>query len=140
MNLQNTIGCALITTSLVSATAVPSLARAIGPTSVDHLHGTVSSFDGRYDLHLLDRNGVSTDVRLHPGTVIRPRGLTLSPGMRVSVAGGFEAEGRAVDAKEIDAKAYRTERVVVAPAYSPFLGASYGMGTPVRRRVVVANQ
>jgi hypothetical protein len=136
MRFSNTVVSALIATAFVSGAAAPSLARVVSSTRV---RGTVSAFDGRYDLKLRDRNGVSTEVRLHPGTVIKPRGLILHPGMRVAVAGHYVQDGSALDAREIDAPGYHSQRVVVAPGISPFGGPAYNMGSPVRRSVAVPN-
>jgi hypothetical protein len=54
--------------------------------------GRIARFDGGYDLRLhVDGRGFLF-VRLHPGTVINPRGLTLHRGMLVNIH-GFFADG-----------------------------------------------
>jgi hypothetical protein len=54
--------------------------------------GRIVHFDGGYNLRLhVDGQGFLF-VRLHPGTVINPRGLTLHRGMLVNVR-GFFADG-----------------------------------------------
>jgi len=55
----------------------------------DRLHyviGTVASFSP-YRLLVARGAGVTTEIDLKKGTVIRPMGLTLSPGERVAVVG-----------------------------------------------------
>jgi hypothetical protein len=64
------------------------------------LHGRVIGFDGGYQLTVRDDRGYVDHVRLHQGTVINPTGLTLAPGMVVSV-NGYNA-GRYFNANEID--------------------------------------
>lgn len=65
------------------------------------LRGTIAGFDGRYHLRLRDERGWFDDVTLHQGTVIRPGGLRLQPGMRVTIRGA--ADGATFDADEIEA-------------------------------------
>jgi len=51
------------------------------------VRGRIASFDGAYDLTVRDDNGYIDNVRLHQGTIINPTGLTLAPGMVVSILG-----------------------------------------------------
>lgn len=64
---------------------LPSYAIAIDP--LDVVRGTISSFDGRYALHVRDDRGFFDNVRLIRGTIINPRGEPLEPGMRVVIRG-----------------------------------------------------
>jgi hypothetical protein len=64
------------------------------------LHGRVIGFDGGYQLTVRDDRGYIDRVTLHQGTVINPTGLTLAPGMVVSVD-GYNA-GSYFRANEID--------------------------------------
>jgi hypothetical protein len=65
-----------------------------------NLHGRVTGFDGGYNLSVRDERGYVDNVQLHPGTIINPTGLTLAPGMVVSVL-GYNA-GSYFSANEID--------------------------------------
>ncbi|MFY9646092.1 MAG: hypothetical protein WAK29_12990 [Terriglobales bacterium] len=64
------------------------------------IRGVVSSFDGAYALVVRDEQGYLDNIQLHEGTIINPLGITLAPGMVVSVV-GFNG-GSAIDANEID--------------------------------------
>jgi hypothetical protein len=64
------------------------------------IQGRVTSFDGGYQLQVRDEKGYIDNVRLHQGTIINPTGLTLAPGMIVSIL-GYNA-GSYFDANEID--------------------------------------
>jgi len=52
-----------------------------------NIHGRVIGFDGAYDLSVQDERGYTDNIELHPDTVISPIGLTIAPGMVVSVLG-----------------------------------------------------
>jgi len=65
-----------------------------------NIHGRIASFDGGYDLRVRDERGYLDNVRLHPGTIINPTGLTLAAGMVVSVL-GYNA-GSYFSANQID--------------------------------------
>jgi hypothetical protein len=75
--------------------SVPSYA-----TQDQQVHGRVVGFDGGYNLQVRDDHGYLDNVRLHQGTVINPTGLTLAPGMVVSVNG--YNQGSYFAANEID--------------------------------------
>jgi hypothetical protein len=82
---------------------VPSYAQPpeAAPVNDDlQIRGRVASFDGEYGLSIRDERGYLDNVRLHPGTIINPTGITLQPGMIVSVI-GYNA-GEYLDANEID--------------------------------------
>jgi hypothetical protein len=64
------------------------------------IRGRVSAFDGVDTLVVRDEQGYLVTVSLHEGTVVNPAGLTLAPGMIVSVV-GYNA-GSSVGANEID--------------------------------------
>ncbi len=80
---------------------VPSYAepQAAGPAD-EQIRGRVVSFDGGYNLAVRDERGFIDNVQLHPGTIINPTGLTLAPGMTVSIL-GFN-EGGYFAANEVD--------------------------------------
>jgi hypothetical protein len=64
------------------------------------IQGRVYSFDGGYNLQVRDNNGYVDNVELHDGTVINPTGITLAPGMIVSILGSNA--GSEFDANQID--------------------------------------
>ena len=80
------------------------------------IRGRVTGFDGAYSLSVRDERGFIDAVELHPGTVINPTGLTLAPGMIVSVL-GYNA-GSYFAANEIDTP------------YSYYGGVPYYYGHP----------
>jgi hypothetical protein len=64
-----------------------------GPPSQDQvLKGRIASIDSKFAITVDDENGYSDNVQLHQGTVINPTGLTLAPGMTVTIA-GYNAGG-----------------------------------------------
>ena len=79
------------------AQEVPSYAAV---QSDQQIQGRITAFDGAYNLQVRDDNGYVDNVQLHDGTIINPTGLTLAPGMVVSVLG--DNAGPAFDANEID--------------------------------------
>jgi hypothetical protein len=59
-----------------------------GPGGEDaQIHGRILSFDGAYNVQVRDEKGYVDNVQLHQGTIINPTGLTLAPGMIVSIMG-----------------------------------------------------
>jgi hypothetical protein len=81
---------------------VPSYSQQ-GPASnggEENLHGRIASFDGAYTLTVRDERGFIDNVQLHQGTIINPTGLTLEPGMVVSILG--YNSGPYLAANEID--------------------------------------
>jgi hypothetical protein len=78
---------------------VPSYAQP--PNAADvQIRGRIVNFDGAYSLTVRDEQGYIDNVQLHQGTIINPTGLTLEPGMVVSILG--YNDGSYVDANEID--------------------------------------
>jgi hypothetical protein len=69
-----------------SAQTIPSYAQPeVGGDA--QIRGRIASFDNAYNLKVRDEKGYVDNVELHPGTIINPVGLTLVPGMVVSVLG-----------------------------------------------------
>ena len=96
---------------------VPSYAQSPQSAPGDQqIRGRVTNFDGGYNLTVRDERGYVDNVRLHPGTIINPTGLTLAPGMIVSVL-GYNA-GDTFGANEIDTP------------YTYYGGAPYYRGHP----------
>jgi hypothetical protein len=93
----------------LAITALPALAQdapsyavqAPAPVQDDaQIRGRISAFDGAYALQVTDDNGYVDNIQLHEGTIINPTGLTLAPGMVVSIL-GYNA-GSFFAANEID--------------------------------------
>lgn len=94
---------ALLGPAAALAQPIPSYAEPPPPSYAsgeENVHGRVISFDGQYSLQVRDERGFVDNVRLHPGTIINPTGLTLAPGMIVSIL-GYNA-GPYLAANEID--------------------------------------
>jgi len=92
-----------ITTLPASAQAPPTYAREQAAAAAGddaQIRGRVSGFDGGYNLRVTDENGYADNIELHEGTIINPTGLTLEPGMVVSIL-GYNA-GSYFAANEID--------------------------------------
>ena len=66
----------------------------------EQVQGTIAAIDGTWNIEVNDSNGYTDDVALHQGTIINPTGLTLEPGMNVTIDG--YADGNDFDAMEID--------------------------------------
>ena len=64
------------------------------------IHGRIYSINSTFNITVTDDNGYMDNVELHQGTVINPTGLTLAPGMEVTIAG--YGGGSAFEANEID--------------------------------------
>jgi len=85
----------------VAAIAALPLAAFAAVPGQEQLKGTVTAFNGKYSLHVEDTKSKDIDaVQLHQGTIINPTGLTLRPGMKVTVLG--TSVGGVLDANEID--------------------------------------
>jgi hypothetical protein len=96
---------------IIAATAALTLAAPLGARAQDipsyaqqpadeQIRGYVESFDGGYNLAVRDERGFIDNVQLHDGTIINPTGITLEPGMVVSIVG--ENDGDFLAANEID--------------------------------------
>jgi hypothetical protein len=112
--------------SVASAQEIPSYAR---PSSDDQIHGRIASVNGAFNITLHDDRGYMDNVDLHQGTVINPIGLSLAPGMRVTIVG--TADGKAFDAEEIDAPYEYGGPAPVPVYYGPgwwYPGFAYGYG------------
>jgi hypothetical protein len=108
----------LALTAPVAALAqpVPSYAQPQQANADEQIRGRVAGFDGEYNLTVRDERGYLDHVRLHPGTIINPTGITLAPGMVVSIL-GYNA-GPYLAANEIDTP------------YTFYAGAPYYYGHP----------
>ena len=116
---------ALITPVLASAQSAPSYATAAGPSQ--QIQGTVAAIDGTWNITVADANGYDDSVALHQGTIINPTGLTLEPGMQVTIDG--YPDGSNFDAMEIDTAYAYAGPAPVAVYYGPgdwYPGYAYG--------------
>lgn len=98
-----------------------------GPAEV--IHGTIASINGTWNISVNDDRGYVDNVGLHQGTVINPTGLTLEPGMQVTIDG--YADGDLFEAQVIDTP-YQYGGPPPAPVYyGPgwwYPGFAYGYG------------
>jgi hypothetical protein len=91
----------LLVPAIASAQYAPSYAQPQYSQSQDEsIHGRIYSIDGTFNITVTDDNGYMDNVQLHQGTVINPTGLTLAPGMEVTIAG--YSGGQVFEANEID--------------------------------------
>ncbi|HYZ17118.1 MAG TPA: hypothetical protein VE591_11975 [Candidatus Acidoferrum sp.] len=100
--MKRFLGSALIEAALALPLAAPADTNtdALRPPE-QRIHGTITSIDGTYGLVVRDERSGAERVTLHKGTVINPTGLTLEPGMPVTIVG--HPSDRAFVADEIDA-------------------------------------
>lgn len=109
-----------------SAQGAPSYAR---PSSEQTIHGRIASINGTFNITVRDDAGYLDNVELHQGTIINPTGLTLAPGMTVTVL-GYNA-GSAFAANEIDTPYHyagpRPVPVYIGPGWW-YPGFAYGYG------------
>jgi hypothetical protein len=80
------------------AQEVPSYAQVA--STDQQIQGRITGFDGGYNLTVRDGNGYVDNVELHDGTIINPTGITLAPGMIVSILGSNSGSYFAAD--EVD--------------------------------------
>ncbi len=84
---------------VAQAQDVPSYAQP-APSGEGQIRGRITSFDGQFAVGVRDERGYIDNVQLHPGTIINPTGITLAPGMVVSIL-GYNA-GSYFSANEVD--------------------------------------
>ncbi len=95
--LTAALAALIFMTAGVARAQVPSYAQ---PDTDEQVHGRIVSSDGGYNMTVRDSRGYIDDVELHEGTIINPTGITLEPGMVVSIL-GYNA-GSYLAANEID--------------------------------------
>jgi hypothetical protein len=96
------------------------------PANEETIHGQIASIDDAQSLQLNDDRGFIDTVQLQPGTVIRPSGSQLQPGMAVTISG--VARGSVFAASHIDVAAAVTSQA--GPAASvPFAPGTEVTGT-----------
>jgi hypothetical protein len=130
------LGAAIVTSALI----IPTLAFAQDNPSQDappydvaasntQIQGTVAAINGTWNITVHDANGYADSVALHQGTIINPTGLTLEPGMNVTIDG--YSDGPNFDAVEIDTPYHYQGPAPVAVYYGPgswYPGYAYGWG------------
>jgi len=116
-NIQN----ALIAAVAAAALITPAIASAQDVSYADggnqQIQGTVAAINGVWNISIDDANGYTDSVQLEQGTIINPTGLTLEPGMNVTVDG--YADGPNFDALEIDTPYQYQGPAPVAVYYGP---------------------
>jgi hypothetical protein len=121
MVYKNYIAAALI--GLASVSAVPSKASAADVAiAQNHVQGTIVEIVGKYDVRVKTARGDIADVTLRPGTIINPTGMTLRPGIAVTVLGSANANSFA--ATRIDTP-FHAEASPVAH-FGSYPGGTYG--------------
>ena len=116
---------------LVAAFAVAALP-AIASAQVapgEQIQGTIQSINGTWNITVLDANGYLDNVGLHQGTIINPTGLTLAPGMSVTILG--YTDGNVFEANEIDTPYQYAGPLPTPVYYGPgwwYPGFAYGYG------------
>jgi hypothetical protein len=99
---------------LAAYAQVPSYAQASGANNEETIRGRIASLSGQFNLAVRDDRGFIDSVQMHPGTIINPTGLSLAPGMSVTILG--YSRGKVFAANEIDT-AYM-ESYEYAPVYA----------------------
>jgi len=101
-------------------------------TKVETIKGTISSFNGAYNMYVRDVRGYIDSVTLHQGTIINPTGIRLQPGYPVTITG--RPSGSTFLADQIDTP-YRITYAYGYPGYYgypyypyPAYGLSLGFG------------
>ena len=117
---------ALIVPAIASAQDAPMYAMT---GSDQQIQGRILAINGTWNLTVADASGYTDSIELHQGTVINPLGLTLAPGMRVTIDG--YPDGQNFDAMEIDTPYQYQGPPPVAVYYGPGSwapGYAYGWG------------
>lgn len=119
MNVR--IGIAVLLVVLFPADAYAQTPSYSQPSNEESVHGRVASIPGKFDLTVRDDRGFIDYVHLHPGTIITPIGLTLVPGMTVTIIGSNR--GKNFAANEIDTPYTNLDE------YAPRVPPGYGYET-----------
>jgi len=92
-----------------------------GQPQEETIHGRIYSINATFNITVTDDNGYMDNVDLHQGTIINPTGLTLAPGMEVTIVG--YGNGSAFEAMEIDTP-YSYAGPAPVPGARPWAGLS----------------
>jgi hypothetical protein len=107
----------------------PSYARPEAGSTEQTIRGRIQSVDGAFHLTVADDRGFVDSVQLHQGTIINPTGLTLAPGINVTIT-GYNADST-FNANEINAPYHYTGAYPAPVYYGPgwwYPGFGYGYG------------
>ena len=119
---------AALAAAVLGAGVLPAIASAQA-LPAGEIQGTIASINDTFNISVSDNNGGIDNVELHQGTIINPTGLTLEPGMGVTIVG--YADGSQFDANEIDTP-YSYNGAAPSPVYyGPgfwYPGFAYGYG------------
>lgn len=110
-----------------SAQAYPPYAE--GSSGSETIQGTIASINSTFNMTVDDSRGFADNVELHQGTVINPTGLTLEPGMNVTISG--YSDGDQFDAMVIDTPYEYSGAPPIPVYYGPgwwYPGFAYGYG------------
>jgi hypothetical protein len=135
-NFSRLLGAAVLATAglvlpaAASAQGVPAYAQQQqGATQDETITGRVIGINDTWHITIADDRGFTDTVELHQGTIINPTGLTLAPGMNVTVEG--YGNGPVFEANEIDTP-YGYEGPLPVPVYYGegwwYPGYEYGYG------------
>lgn len=122
------LGATLFILTPVTAGAQGAPSYAHPANSDDVINGSILSIHGKYEIAVRDDRGFVDTVHLHQGTIINPTGLTLQPGMHVTIF-GYNA-GAWFEANQIDTPYQYIPRPVPV-YYGPgwwYPGFPYGYG------------
>jgi hypothetical protein len=114
----------VLTKNVIAAVAAAALFAPVIASAQDYsngageqIQGTIASINGTWNITVNDANGYRDSVALHQGTVINPTGLTLEPGMSVTIDG--YGNGPDFEAMEIDTPYQYQGPAPVAEYYGP---------------------
>jgi hypothetical protein len=110
------LGAAILSAALITP-AIASAQDYAAAGQDTQIQGTVASINDTWNITVADANGYADSVALHQGTIINPTGLTLEPGMSVTIDG--YADGPNFDAMEIDTPYQYSGPAPVAVYYGP---------------------
>jgi hypothetical protein len=110
------LGAAILSAALITP-AIASAQDYAAAGQDSQIQGTVASINDTWNITVADANGYADSVALHQGTIINPTGLTLEPGMSVTIDG--YADGPNFDAMEIDTPYQYSGPAPVAVYYGP---------------------
>lgn len=108
------VGFPVTATAQPAESATPAYSRPSYASDEETIKGRIASING-YRMEVRDDRGFVDNVELHQGTVINPTGLTLGPGMSVTVFG--YSRGQMFAANEIDTP---YSSYAAFPAYYPY--------------------
>jgi hypothetical protein len=111
------LGAAIISAALITPALASAQDFADNSGGNQQIQGTVAGINGTWNITVNDVNGYADSVQLEQGTIINPTGLTLEPGMSVTIDG--YADGPNFDALEIDTPYQYDGPAPVAVYYGP---------------------